>query len=110
MDERERRIGLNEAAFRAANERLEEMNLAFSQVSDRIIIVCVCGLAQCVEQIEMSLQEYEKVRSEPTHFAVRPGHEVPDVETVIEEHEGYFVVRKEGKEVEELAERTDPRS
>lgn len=109
MDERERRIGLNEAAFRAANERIEEMNLAFSEVTEKMMIVCECGNAKCFEQLALSLQEYEDVRSEATHFVIVPGHEIPSVETVIAEHEGYSVVRKEGPEVEELAERTDPR-
>jgi hypothetical protein len=109
-EDRDRRIGRNEAAFRAANERIEEMNLAISQVSEEIIIVCECGNPECVEQIELSLGEYEEIRSDPTLFAAVPGHGDPSVETVVAEHEGYSVVRKDDPEAKEVAERTDPRS
>jgi hypothetical protein len=109
-DDRDRRIGLNEAAFRAANERIEEMNLSLSQVTEQIMVVCECGNPECVEQIEMSLGEYEEIRSDPTHFAVVPGHEDPSVDSVVAEHEGYSVVRKYDPEAKEVVEQTDPRS
>ena len=109
-DDRDRRIARNQAAFRAANERIEEMNVALSQVSETIMIVCECGNPKCVEQIEMQLGEYEEIRSDPTHFAVVPGHGDPSVDTVVAEHEDYSVVRKDDPEAKEVAERTDPRS
>jgi hypothetical protein len=74
-----------------------------------MVIVCECGNAECAEQISISLQEYEDLRSEPTQFALVPGHEDPSVEGVVTQHEGYSVVRKQDPEAEELAERTDPR-
>jgi hypothetical protein len=48
------------------------------------------------------------VRSNSSHFFVVPGHEIPDVETVIESHEDWVVVKK-NPEVREIAEETDPR-
>ena len=109
-DDRDRRIGLNEAAFREANERIEGMNLALSQISDKIMIVCECGNPECVEQIELSLEEYEEIRADPTYFAVVAGHGDPSVDTVIAEHEEYSVVRKDDPDAKEVVERTDPRS
>ena len=109
-DDRDRRIGLNEAAFREANERIEGMNLALSQLSEKIMIVCECGNAECVEQIEISLGEYEEIRSDPTYFAVVQGHEDPSVDTVVAEHDEYSVVRKDDPDANEVVERTDPRS
>jgi len=108
-DERDRRIGLNEAAFRAANERIEELNLALSDVSEEIMIVCECGNPECVEQIELSLGEYEEIRSDPTYFVVIPAHTEPSIESVVAEHEDYSVVRKDDPDAKEVAERTDPR-
>jgi hypothetical protein len=108
-DERDRRLGLNEAAFRAANERIEGMNLELSRISDTITIVCECATPECVEQIDLSFEEYEGVRSEPTHFVVVPGHETAAVDTVVAEHEGYSVVRKDDPDAKEVVERTDPR-
>jgi hypothetical protein len=108
-DERDRRIGLNEAAFRAANERIEEMNLALGQVSEEIMVVCECGNPECLEQIALSLREYEEIRSDPTHFVVVPGHGEPSVDTVVSDQEGYSVVRKDDPDAREVVERTDPR-
>ena len=41
---------------------------------------------------------------------VLPGHALPDVETVVEEHEGFTVVRKNPGGPEEVARALDPRS
>ena len=57
----------------------------------------------------MSLGEYEAVRSEPSHFAVAPGHEEPTVERVVGRTDRYLVVEKVG-EAGDLAEEADPRS
>ena len=58
----------------------------------------------------MSRAEYERVRSEPHRFAVFPGHELPDVEVVVERRDGYAVVQKNEGAPERIAERTDPRT
>ena len=58
--------------------------------------------------IAISVAEYESVRRDPTRFAVVPGHEIADIEDVVECAERYAVVRKR-PETWEIAERTDPR-
>jgi hypothetical protein len=109
MEERERRIGLNEALFREVNERIEGISQAMQAGPDELRILCECGDDSCVEQIDVSLPEYERVRSNSTLFFVRPGHEHADVEEVVEEQEAYHVVRKhEGPAAEQARER-DPR-
>jgi hypothetical protein len=52
----------------------------------------------------------EQLRSDSTHFAVFPGHELPDVEDVIARNGTYDVVRKHEGGPAEIAQRTDPRS
>jgi hypothetical protein len=71
--------------------------------------VCECGDASCSEQIELDLPTYERIRAEPTLFIVRRGHEIPDVEDVVEQHEGFDVVRKHEGGPAELARERDPR-
>jgi hypothetical protein len=95
MDERARRIGENEALYRSINERIEDLNTAFGMVTETMAVVCECGQIECTEQIELDLPTYERVRSEPTTFVVLPGHELPEVETVIERHDTYFLLRKD---------------
>lgn len=109
MDERERRIGLNEAVFREANERIEDLNQTFATITDELVLVCECGDGKCVEKISMSPEEYEELRAEASHFAIVPGHEIPDVEQVVAERDGYFVVSKHGGIPRHIAELTDPR-
>jgi hypothetical protein len=109
MDERERRIGLNEAVFREANERIQELNETFATFTDELVLVCECGDGKCAEQITMPPAAYEELRADPAHFAVAPGHEIPDVERVIAQRDGYDVVRKSEGDPQRIAEVTDPR-
>jgi hypothetical protein len=110
VDDRERRIGENEVLLREVNERLESLNAAFNTMSERVSIVCECGRADCLERISMPLAEYEALRADPTTFAAVPGHEFPEVETVVAEREGYTVVRKRAGAPAELAVEEDPRA
>jgi hypothetical protein len=108
-DERRARIASNEALFRAVNEKIESMNAAFATVVQTFTVVCECGDNACVEQIEIAVKDYERVRSDPTLFVVVPGHEIPDVEDVVERAEGFVLVKKKGGIGEEIAAATDPR-
>ena len=109
MGEHERRVGLNEAVFREVNERLRDLNQTFTTLSDRMDLICECADTSCAEHLSMSPGEYEAVRAHARRFIVLPGHEEgPDVERVVEQHEGYNVVEKRGEAALE-AEHTDPR-
>jgi hypothetical protein len=108
MDERKRRIGLNEAMFREANERIEELNQTFATLTDELVLVCECGYADCTEKISMSPAEYEELRADAAHFAIVHGHEILDVEHVVAVREGYEVVRKDDGVARKIAEVTDP--
>jgi len=110
MDDRERRVGENEALFRAVNEQVEDLQRGLAAVSDETMhIVCECGDLGCVERLVVSLPKYEEVRADGTLFFSVPGHDIPDVEDVIERAAAYHVVRKHPGGPEELAEATDPR-
>jgi hypothetical protein len=110
MDDRERRIGENEILYRTVNEKIEDLNAAFGTLTETMTVVCECGDEACAEQIELDLRTDERVRSEPTHFVILPGHVEPDVESVVERGDGYEVVRKDAGEAAELAAEHDPRS
>lgn len=111
MDERARRVGRNEALFRQINEEVEAINRGLAELTDNTIhIVCECGDLTCQQRIVVPISEYERIRSEPTWFFVVPGHQISNVETVVEEHEGFVVVEKDAGEAANLAKATDPRS
>lgn len=109
MDERARRVGENEALFRGVNEEVHGLNQTFA-VQATMRIVCECGEQSCMEQIEIEPAAYEALRSDPTLFAVKPHHDIPDVETVVERNDEYWVVRKDRGTPERLARETDPRA
>jgi hypothetical protein len=108
--DRERRIGENEALFREMNERVNahlRPHAFWQKVTDWI---CECPEETCTERIPMTPEEYEELRSNPTHFAVAPDikHVHPEVESVIEMHERYWVLEKRG-EAAKVAEDRDIR-
>ena len=94
VDERAERIGRNEDLFRKVNDQIEGVNEAFGTITGTMSLLCECGTIDCIEQIDLTLDEYRDLRADPTHFAVKPGHEIPDVETIVERRSGYDVVAK----------------
>ena len=109
-DEPARRIGRNEALYRQVNERIEDLNEAFGSIAGEFSIVCECGDLECMEQVAVSRDVYEHARANPTRFIVKPGHEMPDMEGIVEREDGYFVIEKEPAAARRLAEELDPRS
>jgi hypothetical protein len=110
MSERERRLALNETMFREVNERVEDMTKTFDSDTGMFEIVCECADKACTERLSVPTSVYERVRSDPTHFLLSPGHEDVTVERVIETFDSFIVVEKEGRDVEPVVEQTDPRS
>lgn len=110
MDDRERRIGLNEGVFREVNEQLKSLADTLSTPVRRLDLICECGQIDCTQRISLSGDAYEEVRSDPHRFVVHPGHEEPSLEAVVDRCEGYDVVEKHEGEAAAVAEATDPRS
>jgi hypothetical protein len=108
IDQHKKRVVENEILFRDVNERLKGVSEGFGDVLPEFEIICECGDAGCTQRISMTLKEYEQLRSDSTHFAVRRGHESLDVETIIEDRGGYLVVRKDPGRPAELARQSDP--
>lgn len=96
----------NEAAFREANERIEAARAALQPPLERVPFICECDDVDCRTLVRLTPVEYESVRSEGTHFFTVPGHSTQG--EIVEEHETYVVVRKQGVEAE-VASALDPR-
>jgi hypothetical protein len=110
VNERQRRVGENEVLYREVNERVRDLSDQFGLTVETVDFVCECGRLDCNEPIKLTGAEYADVRSDGATFAIKPGHELPDTETVVEEHETYFVVRKHEDGPAQLARDADPRS
>ena len=107
--ERARRIGLNEAVFRAVNEQIESLSGQRQPYERPLDLICECGNIDCAERIRMRPDVYERLRADPLLFAIVPGHELDDVEEVVSNAGGYDVVRKRPGVPEQVARETDTR-
>jgi hypothetical protein len=96
---------MNEATFRKVNEGME----VGQDPGGLLTFICECGRLGCTELIELTRAEYEGLRADSRRFAVLAGHEIEDVERVVERHDRYLVVEKAGDPESEIVEHTDPR-
>jgi hypothetical protein len=98
---------LNETLFRTANERMAAWE-EIQRPEAAELYYCECADPECRQKVRLRTSDYERIRADPCHFFVVPGHEVPDIETVIDSHDEWIVIEKE-PEVREIVEATDPR-
>lgn len=106
-DDVARRLAGNEALFRKVNEAIERGQWPGEETAPTGFR-CECARLGCNKLILLTLLEYERVRADPRRFIVLAGHELPELETVVETADGYVVVQKVGAAAE-LARATDPR-
>ena len=102
MDERERRLAKNEVLFRNLNdqvERIQAERIARSEGPDEheYDFMCECSNIDCDLRLRLSLAAYEAARADPTVFIVAPGHELPEIETIVSRLPAYQLVRKHGE-------------
>ena len=107
-EERTRRVVHNEALFRQVNETIEGLDEGLGQSAGGFAVVCECGELSCTEQITVERSAYERTRSNPVWFMVKQGHEIPEVEHVIETGVGYVIVEKDPPEARAFARETAP--
>lgn len=97
--ERAREAALEQSRFRTANERLRRVFASYRfEPADRAPFICECVDGGCFEVVMLSLEEYDRVRANPTWFVTVAGHEDDEatLERVIEAEHGYFIVEKIG--------------
>jgi hypothetical protein len=66
-----------EEAFRSANERIAEKGRELGWMFP-VPFLCECSERRCFGRVELTLEEYERVRSHPQRYLTLPGHEVVD--------------------------------
>lgn len=112
-----RRMAENQVVFRRFNEKLQKdidkVNATAAEVGDEPFILnadeplyfyCECSDEQCAKRIKISLNEYARIHKERDLFTIMPGHDVPQIEEVIETNAEYDVVRKFKKPRESVRE------
>ena len=83
---RAERVAQTELFFRTVNEEIAELGGG--------TFLCECGIPGCMEAIELSREDMRLVHAEPDTFVVLDGHEIADVESVVDRTNGYAIVRK----------------
>lgn len=74
------------------------------------VFVCECGHLGCSSTIELEIAEYEEVRTNFDRFFVIPGHEIVEVDEVVERHPRHLVVVKPDEGARESAREADERT
>lgn len=100
-------IARTESLFRHVNERIAEAAERFD--APDASFVCECADRDCADRVEAPLDEYERVRDEPTRFLIAPGHEERPVERTVGGGARYRIVEKLGL-AGVVARRLDPRA
>ena len=98
----------NQSLFRDLNERVADVG---DRIPDEEMwhFVCECARTDCVELVVLTRTEYGAIRRMPTWFPIKPGHDDPLIEHVVEVNERYAVADKIG-DAGRLAAELDPRS
>lgn len=109
-DEVQARGARTQSLYRDVNERVLDINNAFSIAITHGDWICECADDSCSERIPLSIEEYEAVRASPIRFAIAPGveHFFAELEVLVEKNERFWVVEKTGT-AGELAAKVDPR-
>lgn len=96
----------SQVLFRAVNEHIAELSRMGAM--DVSLFICECSSEACAEALEITAAEYERVRTDGARFVVLPGHQLRDVERVIEGSGRFLVVEKLGAAAA-IARASDPR-
>jgi hypothetical protein len=88
------RLQKNERTFRDHNNRRVAFEERAAGVDEPVPFVCECGDGECIEGVELTVDEYTSAHSAPNRFTVKPEHVFPEVERVAETGERYWVVEK----------------
>jgi hypothetical protein len=93
---RDERLATNEAFFRTINERILSVVDRFGSDGHVYSFICECANPACMERVSLSIEEYEAVRADGTRFVIAPGHDVAEIETVVDTDADHVLVEKTG--------------
>jgi len=68
------RIAVNQATFRAANEKIEATADSMA-LAGPVPFICECADLDCTAIVSLTLTAYEEVRQHPQRFFCAPGHQ-----------------------------------
>jgi hypothetical protein len=102
-EQTKRRVATNQALLRHLNEAMRS-----DRGDEEVAFRCECGQLGCNQLIGLTRAEYDAVRAHPRRFAIVPAHEIVEIETIVERHERYAVVKAHDPAAAAVADRTSP--
>jgi hypothetical protein len=81
-----------EDVFRRANEEIADLARRHGWRFP-VPFLCECADSQCFARLELTLEVYEGVRSNPQRYLTAPGHEIPEA-MATEQAEAFALVEK----------------
>jgi hypothetical protein len=81
-----------EDVFRKANDRIAEKGRELGWCF-AVPFLCECADTHCFARLELTLELYEDLRSDPQRYLTVPGHEIPAA-IVIEQTESFSLAEK----------------
>jgi hypothetical protein len=95
-----KQVAQNELLLREANEEIEhearerQRERVAARNDIEVEFFCACGRPDCQTTLLLTLAEYDAAHAAPNRFIVFPGHEHPDLERTVDNHNTYLVVEK----------------
>jgi hypothetical protein len=80
-------LTLKQRQLREVNERIRDV-----AELDSSVFICECSDVDCSGTLEVTLEEYDRIRSVPTWFVLTPGHADPTIDRVVNENAAFVVV------------------
>jgi hypothetical protein len=103
----DRRLAQNEVVFRQFNEAVfhgfktieklaKEEGVDPPQLDEKtpLHFFCECSDENCKQRIKVSPEDYKEAHKSRDAFIIARGHQVKEIESVIEDKGDYFIVRK----------------
>jgi hypothetical protein len=87
----------NELLARGINEKIQslvELTEPAPMDQQAVDFFCECAGEQCADRIPLTVARYDEIHDRRDDFIVCSGHQVGDLERVVESEAGYLVVRK----------------
>lgn len=95
----ERRLIENELLFKQLNDEAKEFVLEGKTQNEwtnrKLRFYCECSNTDCRERIELTAAEYDGLHTNRKRFVIRPGHDIPEIEHIVDRDAKYMVVEKE---------------
>jgi hypothetical protein len=97
---RARRLRENEELMEELNRRMERMLEEIREDEEAtdadapIAFLCECSHLDCRERVHLEPSLFDRIHKDPEQFVLVSGHEIPDIERVVDQVGDFLIVRK----------------